>query len=239
MSTACQCLGDGRGRCAGHDPCAVDGSVLQHVGCVGEGDVFRLDVFRELHAGRREVDVAFVINGRPCGSYGKFLALEAFEAVDIRIGCGNNLVRVEVKSADGFEVLVRMAFKAVSTVQTLVHVAGNRNRYLRFAVRDHIEVRDAACGGLAGCLHAWDILAPHIRDGCAYGIECTGCACSREVDADCLACCRLRLCLSAALFISASCKCSRQNECCCRCCHCLFPFAHFTFPPMLLMLRVP
>ena len=78
-----------------------------------------------------------------------------------------------------------------------------------------------------------------IRDGCAYGIECTGCACSREVDADCLACCRLRLCLSAALFISASCKCSRQNECCCRCCHCLFPFAHFTFPPMLLMLRVP
>ena len=73
---------------------------------------------------------------------------------------------------------------------------------LRFAVGDHAEVGDAPRRGLAGGVHAGDVLVPEIRDGGAHGVEGAGGGGGREVDLDRLSggrfCRRRRFLLFAA-----------------------------------------
>lgn len=63
-----------------------------------------------------------------------------------------------------------MILEGVQSLIALVYVAGNGNGYLGFSVGYHVQVFNAAGRGLAGCLYAGYIIAPHIGNGRPYRI---------------------------------------------------------------------
>ena len=164
VCAAGQSLGDGGSGSAAHDPRAVNRAVLKHIGSIGKGNVLRLDVIRKFQSRRGEVGIAFVIYRRSCRRYGKTLSFYISQSLNARLGSDHYLVRIHVKTGNHFQIFIRMIFETVRPVETLVHIAGNSDGHLRFAVGNHIQVGNSACGSLARCLHTGNVIVPHIGD---------------------------------------------------------------------------
>ena len=182
-----QCLGDGGGGSAGHDPGAVQGAVLQHVGRAAEGDVLGLEVPGEVQARRGEVGFRFIVDGRTCRGDGEMFAFHVGQGADAGLVRHDDLVRVQVEAGDGLEILVGVALEAVRAVQGLGRVAGNGDGDLGFAVGHHVQVGDAAGRGLARRLDGRHGLVPVVRDGGADGVQGARSGSRREVDLHLLA----------------------------------------------------
>ena len=159
-----QSLGDGGSRSTAHDPRTVNGAVLEHIGSIGKGNVLRLDVIRKFQSRRGKMGIAFIIYRRSCRRYGKTLSFYISQSLNARLGSDHHLVRIHVKTGNHFQIFIRMIFETVRPVETLVHIAGNSDGHLRFAIGNHIQVGNSACGSLARCLHTGNVIVPHIGD---------------------------------------------------------------------------
>ena len=175
-------LRNGGSGSAGHDPGAVDAAVLKHIRGVGEGDVFAFQIIGEFQTGGGEMRGAFVVDAGTGGSDSEVFALDFGEGMNAGGFRHDDLVRVQVKTADGAEIFERLILKAVGSIQSLKAVAADGNGDLRFAVGDHAKIRDAACRGLTGGAHAGNVLVPHIRNGGAYGVKGPRCGSGRKVN---------------------------------------------------------